>query len=632
MRRAMAEAEVGDDGTGEDPTVIALEEAFAARLGKPAALLVPSGTMANQIALRLLGQPGTAVVVGRSQHIVAFENGAAAMNASVQWHLVDDSRHASRGRSAVGCGWGPAPSARDERGVHREHTHGELGDPLVARRPRGHFRVGSAGASRRRAVVQRGGGDRRCRVGLCRRGDHGDVLPLEGIGRADRVVARGPGRSHRAGEGRAQALRRGHAPGGCHRGAGSRRAERQRRASGRGSRAGEIARRGGRDPVAGGARPRFRAHQPGRVPMRRHRRACSVISPTRVCSRAPSRRASSDWSRTSTSTTTASASPRRPSRAPRSRTLGASGSYGPRNARNQRARQSGRLLALGEDLAPLTHRAQHEHGDHGGADRGDDGADQRADGRGGAAVARALQVDEAVADQSAAQPADEDRDEREHARAEDGRAEREPELSTAPGSFTTSIVGSAPPCAPSSCSPPTTRPRTSPRCSPSRGPPCPTRRSSSSTTAAPTAPPTLAEELGTRAGPDRTCCAARQGGAGLGVPRRLSRGARPSGLDVLIEMDSDLSHDPAALPSLARRDRRRRRSRHRVAVCPRWLHPELAPAPAPSLAVGQPVRGRGAGLGVHDCHRGLPGLPSDLAEQRSISTRCAPTATASRSR
>jgi threonine aldolase len=92
MRRAMAEAEVGDDGAGEDPTVIALEEAFAARLGKPAALLVPSGTMANQIALRLLGEPGTAVVAGRSQHIVAFENGAAAMNASIQWHLVDDSR------------------------------------------------------------------------------------------------------------------------------------------------------------------------------------------------------------------------------------------------------------------------------------------------------------------------------------------------------------------------------------------------------------------------------------------------------------------------------------------------------------------------------------------------------------
>src|SRR5690606_26757754 len=61
MRRAMLNAEVGDDGYGEDPTVNALEEAFAERVGKEAAVYVPSGTMANQIALRLLGRPGTRV-------------------------------------------------------------------------------------------------------------------------------------------------------------------------------------------------------------------------------------------------------------------------------------------------------------------------------------------------------------------------------------------------------------------------------------------------------------------------------------------------------------------------------------------------------------------------------------------
>src|SRR5919109_4138610 len=80
MRRAMAEAEVGDDVYGEDPTVNALEEAFAARVGKPAALFVPSGTMGNQIALRLLATPGTAVIAGRRQHVVLYENGAAARN------------------------------------------------------------------------------------------------------------------------------------------------------------------------------------------------------------------------------------------------------------------------------------------------------------------------------------------------------------------------------------------------------------------------------------------------------------------------------------------------------------------------------------------------------------------------
>jgi len=90
MRRAMAEAVVGDDDYGEDPTVRALEETFAERVGKPAALFVPSGTMANQIAFRVLTTPGTAVVAGRRQHVVAFEYGAAARNAGIQFHTVDD--------------------------------------------------------------------------------------------------------------------------------------------------------------------------------------------------------------------------------------------------------------------------------------------------------------------------------------------------------------------------------------------------------------------------------------------------------------------------------------------------------------------------------------------------------------
>ncbi len=90
MRRAMAEAEVGDDGYGEDPTVAALEEAYAGLVGKEAALYVPSGTMANQIAVRVLARPGTAVVAGARQHVVAFEAGAAARNAGVQFHTLDD--------------------------------------------------------------------------------------------------------------------------------------------------------------------------------------------------------------------------------------------------------------------------------------------------------------------------------------------------------------------------------------------------------------------------------------------------------------------------------------------------------------------------------------------------------------
>ncbi len=90
MRRAMAEAEVGDDDYGEDPTVRALEERFAERVGKPAALFVASGVMGNQIAIRVLTRPGTAVVAGRRQHVVAYEYGAAAMNAGIQFVGVDD--------------------------------------------------------------------------------------------------------------------------------------------------------------------------------------------------------------------------------------------------------------------------------------------------------------------------------------------------------------------------------------------------------------------------------------------------------------------------------------------------------------------------------------------------------------
>ncbi len=91
MRRAMADAEVGDDVYREDPTVNRLEETFAARLGKEAALFVPSGTMGNQLALRVLTRPGDVVVAGARQHVVIYEAGAAARNAGVQFHTVSDT-------------------------------------------------------------------------------------------------------------------------------------------------------------------------------------------------------------------------------------------------------------------------------------------------------------------------------------------------------------------------------------------------------------------------------------------------------------------------------------------------------------------------------------------------------------
>ncbi len=79
MRRAMADAEVGDDVYREDPTVRRLEETAAARLGFPAALFVPTGTMGNQLAVHLHTRPGSEVMIEARGHIFNFEMGAMAV-------------------------------------------------------------------------------------------------------------------------------------------------------------------------------------------------------------------------------------------------------------------------------------------------------------------------------------------------------------------------------------------------------------------------------------------------------------------------------------------------------------------------------------------------------------------------
>ncbi len=88
MRRAMAQAEVGDDQYGEDPSVNRLQEEVAQLLGKEAALFLPTGTMTNQVALRTLARAGDDVVVPHEAHIVLHETGAAAANTGVQFTAV----------------------------------------------------------------------------------------------------------------------------------------------------------------------------------------------------------------------------------------------------------------------------------------------------------------------------------------------------------------------------------------------------------------------------------------------------------------------------------------------------------------------------------------------------------------
>jgi threonine aldolase len=84
MREAMARAEVGDDQYGEDPTINRLQEELASRLGKEASLWLPTGTMANQAALRTLTRPGDDVITSRESHAVWHEAGGAAALAGVQ--------------------------------------------------------------------------------------------------------------------------------------------------------------------------------------------------------------------------------------------------------------------------------------------------------------------------------------------------------------------------------------------------------------------------------------------------------------------------------------------------------------------------------------------------------------------
>jgi len=90
MRAVMAAADVGDDVWGEDPTARALEERAAEILGKERAVFVPSGTMANQIALLVHCRPGDEVIVGRGAHNRAFESGAGAAWAGVQFAEVGE--------------------------------------------------------------------------------------------------------------------------------------------------------------------------------------------------------------------------------------------------------------------------------------------------------------------------------------------------------------------------------------------------------------------------------------------------------------------------------------------------------------------------------------------------------------
>ncbi|HEY5687706.1 MAG TPA: GntG family PLP-dependent aldolase [Yeosuana sp.] len=92
MLEAMIQAQVGDDVFSEDPTVNQLEERLAKMFGKSRAVFFPSGTMANQTAIKLHTSPGEQVICDKYAHIYNYESGGAAFNSGVSCRLLDGNR------------------------------------------------------------------------------------------------------------------------------------------------------------------------------------------------------------------------------------------------------------------------------------------------------------------------------------------------------------------------------------------------------------------------------------------------------------------------------------------------------------------------------------------------------------
>jgi threonine aldolase len=129
MRKAMAEAEVGDDVYGEDPTVRRLEERVAELLGVEAALFVPSGTMANQIALAAHTRHGDSIIIGKNAHCWRHEGGSLAALSGLQTAMMPDFTFTAAEVTAAHLP-DSDPHASPTRVVAIENTH-NMGGGLV---------------------------------------------------------------------------------------------------------------------------------------------------------------------------------------------------------------------------------------------------------------------------------------------------------------------------------------------------------------------------------------------------------------------------------------------------------------------------------------------------------------------
>lgn len=131
MRRAIAEAAVGDAVLGDDPTVAELEQYAAELLGKEAALFFPSGIMANTAALLVLGRPGTEAVIEAGGHILNYEEGAGAAWAGMQLHAVQTADGLLTREQVAAAIRPPSPYLPQTSLLCLENTHNGAGGRVM---------------------------------------------------------------------------------------------------------------------------------------------------------------------------------------------------------------------------------------------------------------------------------------------------------------------------------------------------------------------------------------------------------------------------------------------------------------------------------------------------------------------
>ena len=222
MRQAIANAEVGDDVIDVDPTCRRLEELTAELLGKEAALFMPSGTMTNQVGVRIHCKPGDEFICEAGCHIYNYEQGAFAQLSGVVARTVEGEAGVLHVDQLRGLIRPENDHLVRTRLVCLENTHnrgaGKV-QPYDERRRdlRLGPRSGPANAPRRRSAVERGRGDGHLpkRMGAALR--HGQRLLQQGARRTGRLGAGRPEGSDQGSPPASQAVRRRHAAGRHHR-------------------------------------------------------------------------------------------------------------------------------------------------------------------------------------------------------------------------------------------------------------------------------------------------------------------------------------------------------------------------------------------------------------------------------